>query len=437
MILSIVANYYFGIAVDRQRDNRARVLMLVVAMLGVNLGILFIFKYLTFTLSNLNHLFDAGWNVPNIILPIGISFFTFQGISYVLDIYRQVGRVQRNPLYTGLYISLFPQLIAGPIVRYETVSKQIGQRKESFSDFSEGVCRFISGLSKKVLIANQMAIIADKAFAMHGSELSVSMAWLGVIAYAFQIFYDFSGYSDMAIGLGRMFGFRYLENFNYPYISTSVTEFWRRWHISLSTWFRDYVYYPMGGGRVSTRFRLILNLLVVWLLTGFWHGANWTFIMWGLFYFLLLSIEKLSGYAKAVKHQPWSIIGHFYLILVTLFGWVLFRSDNISHAMYYFKAMFNLNGNLFFDDVTYLYFSENIIYLAFAILFSMPVARWMKNTFKQSAFDVHYDHCPRHASAVINRVFWGVYPLLMLSVFIMSICYIVIGAHNPFIYFNF
>jgi D-alanyl-lipoteichoic acid acyltransferase DltB (MBOAT superfamily) len=437
MIGSIAANYFFGLAVDNQRGNRNRLRMLIVAMLCVNLGILVIFKYLTFTLSNLNHLFNAQLAVPNIILPIGISFFTFQGISYVLDIYRQVGHVQRNPLYTGLYISLFPQLIAGPIVRYETVAQQIEQRKENFSDFSAGVCLFISGLSKKVLIANQMALIADKAFGMQGSELSVSFAWLGVIAYAFQIFFDFSGYSDMAIGLGRMFGFRYLENFNYPYISRSVTEFWRRWHISLSTWFRDYVYYPLGGSKVSTRKRLVFNLLVVWFLTGFWHGANWTFIAWGLFYFLLLSIEKLIGFTKVVEKPKWAFWGHLYLILITLFGWVLFRSESISHSMYYFKAMFKLNENQLFDKVTYLYFSENTIYLIVATIFCMPVADWLKRKIPYPASKAYPGRYFHYATSVSYTLFVYTYPVFMTTLFILCISYIVVGTHNPFIYFNF
>jgi D-alanyl-lipoteichoic acid acyltransferase DltB (MBOAT superfamily) len=437
MICSIFANYYFGLAVYNHRGNHTRSRKLIVAMLGVNLGILFIFKYLTFTLDNVNRFFGTSVIVPDILLPIGISFFTFQGISYVLDIYRQVGHAQRNPLYTGLYISLFPQLIAGPIVRYQTVARQIEGRTETIHDFSEGVCRFIIGLSKKVLIANSMALIADKSFSMQGAELSVSFAWLGIIAYAFQIFYDFSGYSDMAIGLGRMFGFHYLENFNYPYISKSVTEFWRRWHISLSSWFKDYVYYSLGGSRVASYARLLFNLFVVWFLTGFWHGANWTFIIWGLFYFLLLAIEKLSGYAKTVEKRQWAIWGHVYLILITLLGWVLFRSDNISHAMYYFKAMFKLNGNLIYDDITYLYFSENIIYLLFAVLLSMPVGRWLKKNLRNLDWPALPAGLNRYVPAATHALLGCAYPILMTTLFVLCISYIVVGTHNPFIYFNF
>jgi alginate O-acetyltransferase complex protein AlgI len=437
MIGSIIANYYFGLAVGNNRKDRTRSKILIAAMLGVNLGILYIFKYLVFTLANCNRIFDLGLKVPEIILPIGISFFTFQGISYVLDIYRGVGQVQRNPLYTGLYISLFPQLIAGPIVRYETVAQQIESRKENLSDFSTGVCRFIAGLSKKVLVANPMAVIADKAFAMQGSELSVSFAWLGAIAYAFQIYYDFSGYSDMAIGLGRMFGFHYLENFNYPYISKSVTEFWRRWHISLSTWFRDYVYYPLGGSRVSTRSRLIFNLFVVWLLTGIWHGANWTFFAWGLFYFFLLSIEKLTGFSKLVQKPQWTAAGHIYMVSATLFGWVLFRSDSIGYSAFYFKAMFGFNGNPLFDNLTYLYCTENIFYLFFAFVFSFPVANLVRRYMLNNMYGAATGFRAQSVILISNILYFFIYPLFYVLSLIICISYIVIGTHNPFIYFNF
>lgn len=437
MIGSIIANYYFGLAIDNNRQNRPRVKTLIVAMLGVNLGILFIFKYLGFALANCSRIFGLDLNVPEIILPIGISFFTFQGISYVLDIYRGVGHVQRNPLYTGLYISLFPQLIAGPIVRYETVAQQIEGRQETLSDFSIGVCRFITGLSKKVLIANSMSIVADKAFSIQGDELSVSFAWLGAIAYAFQIYYDFSGYSDMAIGLGRMFGFHYLENFDYPYISKSITEFWRRWHISLSTWFRDYVYFPLGGSKVRTRSRLLFNLFVVWLLTGTWHGANWTFIIWGLFYYLLLAFEKLTGYSKAEQNPKWAVPGHIYMVFATLIAWVLFRSDNIGYAFYYYKAMFKLNGNPLFDNMTYLYFTEYVVYFFLAALFSMPVAGRFSRFVIQTLSVEDAGRFGRFGQLLSSALYYYTYPILLVASFLICICYIVIGTHNPFIYFNF
>ena len=273
MIISILINWYLAIRVDKKRENKKSIKLLLCMTIIINLSILFIFKYLMFTLTNINNIFGSNLSVPNITLPIGISFFTFQAISYVIDVYRKNGEVQKNPLNVALYIAFFPQLIAGPIVRYETIAKQIKSRQETFDDFASGVCRFMVGLGKKVLLSNTLAIVADNAFNMNSiNELSVLMAWLGAIAYTFQIYYDFSGYSDMAIGLGKMFGFSFLENFNYPYISKSISEFWRRWHISLGSWFRDYVYFPLGGSRVDTKKRLLFNLFVVWFLRGYGTG---------------------------------------------------------------------------------------------------------------------------------------------------------------------
>ena len=275
MIASIIVNYALGLLVDKVRCRKVLSRLVIALTAVLNLSVLFIFKYLMFTVDNINSIASLNLSVPNIALPIGISFFTFQAMSYVIDVYREKGEAQKNPLNVGLYISFFPQLIAGPIVRYETVAYQIKHRVETFDNFSTGVVRFIIGLAKKVLLANTMGVVADYSFDMPNSELTVVMAWIGAIAYSLQIFFDFSGYSDMAIGLGKMFGFHFLENFNYPYISTSITEFWRRWHMSLGTWFRDYVYFPLGGSRVNKP-RLILNLFVVWFLTGVWHvmGIN-------------------------------------------------------------------------------------------------------------------------------------------------------------------
>ncbi len=329
MLGSILANYGFGLWVDAcKRAGRTCAPPLVTA-LAVNLGILFVFKYLTFTLGILNRL-GAAFAIPGIELPIGISFFTFQALSYVLDVHRDRGEVQRSPLKVVLYISFFPQLIAGPIVKYETVAQQIDHRKETWADFSAGCSRFIVGLGKKVLLSNQLAVVADRAFGL-GDGLSASFAWLGALCYTLQIYYDFSGYSDMAIGLGKMFGFHFLENFNYPYISRSITEFWRRWHISLSTWFRDYVYIPLGGNRVK-KSRWIRNILVVWALTGFWHGAQWNFLFWGLYYGLLLLAEKLflgrllERLPKAVR---WLYTAFFVLIGRALALYGVLRADRL------------------------------------------------------------------------------------------------------------
>ena len=326
MLGSILANYLLGLWAGRARSAGRSVRPAVVLAAVVNLSLLFVFKYLDFTISTLNLL---GWKLSlfGIELPIGISFFTFQGLSYVIDVYRGDAAVQRDPLKLALYIAFFPQLVAGPIVRYTTVAEEIDERHESVSEFSAGAVRFLFGLGKKMLLANAVARIADAAFA--AVMPSVLFAWLGAVAYTFQIYFDFSAYSDMAIGLGRMFGFHFLENFNYPYVARSVTEFWRRWHISLSTWFRDYVYIPLGGNRCS-RARNVWNLFVVWFLTGMWHGASWNFIAWGLWFFVLLVGEKFL-WGKALERLP-SLVRHAYAMVLVVFSWVLFRAETLTAA---------------------------------------------------------------------------------------------------------
>ena len=299
MLLSIFINYLLGRLIDKYRNHDKALLWTSVLF---NLGILFIFKYLCFTLQNISWLISKDFSSIKIALPIGISFFTFQAMSYVIDVYKKKVQVQKSLFNLGLYIALFPQLIAGPIVRYETIEKKIENRDENYDDFAEGTVRFIQGLAKKVIIANNVALVSDAAFETPINELSTAFAWLGAIAYSLQLYFDFSGYSDMAIGLGKMFGFHFLENFNYPYMASSITDFWRRWHISLSSWFRDYVYFPLGGSRVDSKARHIFNLFIVWLLTGIWHGANWTFIVWGLFYFILLVIEKQKSLVGSYLH---------------------------------------------------------------------------------------------------------------------------------------
>lgn len=418
MIISILINWYLAIRVDKKRENKKSIKLLLCMTIIINLSILFIFKYLMFTLTNINNIFGSNLSVPNITLPIGISFFTFQAISYVIDVYRKNGEVQKNPLNVALYIAFFPQLIAGPIVRYETIAKQIKSRQETFDDFASGVCRFMVGLGKKVLLSNTLAIVADNAFNMNSiNELSVSMAWLGAIAYAFQIYYDFSGYSDMAIGLGKMFGFSFLENFNYPYISKSISEFWRRWHISLGSWFRDYVYFPLGGSRVDTKKRLLFNLFVVWFLTGIWHGANWTFIIWGIMYFVLISIEKLIGFEK--KFNKLSFIKHIYTMFFVILGWVIFRSSNITEAFSYMGKMFGVRASGIFDAYFYLNIVENLIFIIVATIFSTPIYKIINKKVKE------------------NKFIAPIYVIGMLILFIVAISYILKGAYNPFIYFNF
>lgn len=424
MLDSILVNYIFALLIDHYRNSKILVKALLALMVLCNVTFFFIFKYLNFTIASLNSFFGLKLSQTNIVLPIGISFFTFQIMSYVFDVYRKKGEVQKNPLNVALYVSLFPQLIAGPIVRYETVAKEINCRNENIEDFSAGVCRFIIGLAKKVILSNTVAVVADHAFGyMDFSTLSVSMAWLGVICYALQIYFDFSGYSDMAIGLGLMFGFHFLENFNYPYMSRSVSEFWRRWHMSLGTWFRDYVYFPMGGSRVKSKLKLIFNLLVVWTLTGIWHGASWNFLMWGLFYFVLLAIEKLTGFPEK---YPKSWVRNLYWIPTMLFvmlGWVLFRAPDLSHAINYTASMFGLiNNPLSSTDAVFLW-QDNRFFILIGILFSFPVVK----TFVKHLKDY----------VLYNKISKVLTPLLYGALLFITCAYIVNSTYNPFIYFNF
>jgi D-alanyl-lipoteichoic acid acyltransferase DltB (MBOAT superfamily) len=417
MLASIVMNWLFGLLVDRQRGKSAAKLSVALAVI-YNLAVLFIFKYLNFTVDNINALFGASVSVREIALPIGISFFTFQAMSYVIDVYRGDGQAQKNIINVGLYISFFPQLIAGPIVRYNTVADQIENRRETAEDFFEGFTRFVIGLAKKVMLANSLAIIADRAFDGFeaGGSLSTLGAWLGAVCYTMQIFYDFSGYSDMAIGLGRMFGFHFLENFNYPYMSSSVTEFWRRWHMSLGTWFRDYVYISLGGSRVSKP-RLVFNLFVVWLLTGVWHGANWTFIAWGLMYFVLLVTEKLTGFYKTDKKAAKPFLW-LYTILFVVLGWVLFRSSTITDALNYITLMFG-RGGVPADAAFLAELRQAALFLAFGILFSFPVIPKLKEKLKEN---------------IVTDI---LFIIAVTALFVLSAASIVSSSYNPFIYFNF
>lgn len=418
MISSIIMNWLFGLLVVKYKSDKSKSRLVLVLTVTLNLSVMFVFKYLTFTLNNVNNIFGAATPVPNIVLPIGISFFTFQAMSYVFDVHRGHGAAQKNPINVALYVSFFPQLIAGPIVRYETIAEQINYRKETLDDFTKGFCRFIIGLSKKILLANTMALIADDAFYMPKNELTVAMAWLGVIAYAFQIFFDFSGYSDMAIGMGHMFGFSFLENFDYPYISKSISEFWRRWHISLGTWFRDYVYFPLGGSRTKTKSRLVFNLFVVWFLTGVWHGANWTFIVWGLMYFVLITIEKLTGFEKKFNNIKW--LKYLYTAFFVLIGWVIFKSASLSDAALYIKSMFKASGNELYNAEFWYCLKPNLIFLAACTAASTPIVPLIKKNIKAQ-----------------SPIFKILYVAVLMFLFIFSVSYIVQGSYNPFIYFNF
>ena len=409
MLFSILINYILGLKVAGKNNRK---LYLTIAYI-FNLLILFIFKYLTFFIENINHLFKSNI-IINITLPIGISFFTFQILSYVIDVYRNPKLVQKNIGNVALYISLFPQLIAGPIVRYGTVADEINNRKENLNDFSSGVYRFIYGMGKKVLIANYVGLIADNIFynITYGS-ISVVTAWIGAIAYTLQIYFDFSGYSDMAIGLGRMFGFHFAENFNYPYIAKSITDFWRRWHISLSTWFRDYVYIPLGGNRVSSK-RHIFNLFIVWLFTGMWHGANWTFIIWGLYYFVLLLIEKKTNIIKKLGK-----LSYIYTIILVIISWIIFRSDNMNMAFNYLGYMFGI-GTSFIDKMAKDYINAIGLIIPIGIILATPIVKVVWNKIK------------------IDKTIKDIIELLVVfMILILSILSCVSSTYNPFIYFNF
>ena len=420
MIGSILANYGFGLWVHARKSRGRRLLLPVASACVCNLGLLFVFKYLVFTLENLN-LLGLNLPIPGIELPIGISFFTFQALSYVLDVALGEAEVQRSPFALGLYVSLFPQLIAGPIVKYSTVASELKGRRETWADFSAGCCRFLVGLGKKVLLSNQLALVADAAWETPGGELSTAFAWLGSLCYTLQIYYDFSGYSDMAIGLGRMFGFHFLENFNWPYVSRSVTEFWRRWHISLSTWFRDYLYIPLGGSR-GGRGKTLRNLFVVWLLTGVWHGASWTFVAWGLLYFLLLVPEKLWGWAV---RWP-ALLGWAWTFLMVNFGWVLFRAGTLPACLDFLGAMFGQGGGP--DLQAAYYWGQYWVVILLGVLLAFPVAPWLTRKVE--------DYLGKHARHVFPL--WdAVYGLALTLIFLASAAFLVKGTYNPFIYFNF
>lgn len=423
MIGSIILNYIMAIFICLPKKRKIKKIILSFAII-LNLGLIFIYKYSNFVTSIAREIIPSWEGIipqTSFVLPIGISFFTFQSISYIIDVYRGV-KVQKNPVNMALYIAMFPQLIAGPIVRYDTVAQQLSYRKESLTLFASGVERFLIGFSKKMLLANLFAITADKYFG--SSDLSVCGAWFGAICYTFQIFFDFSGYSDMAIGLGRMFGFEFLENFNYPYISRSITEFWRRWHMSLGSWFRDYLYFPLGGSRVFSKTRLVFNLSIVWLATGVWHGANWTFILWGVLYGVLIIFEKLINWPNLVdKSKILGVVSWLVTIVFVVLGWVLFRSESIGFALEYISSMFGISATLFIDDKTIFEFREIFIVLIVGIIASVPIVPFVNNKLK------------RYQMAIgLLRIIAFVF---LIAMFFVGVSYLSMNAHNPFIYFNF
>lgn len=423
MLFSTLVDYTHGRLVDRylHEGKRKNARFAVMSSMVINLGILGFFKYGDFILANLNSLFGLEIPLMNLPLPIGISFYTFQTMSYTIDVYRGDAKVQKNIISFGAYVALFPQLIAGPIVQFKTVAKELDHRTESFDHFGSGVNRFLIGLGKKVLLANNIGLLWDQVSGMDVTALPVLTAWLGILAFAFQIYFDFSGYSDMAIGLGRMFGFHFLENFNYPYLSRSITEFWRRWHISLGTWFREYVYIPLGGNRQGKGIQL-RNICIVWLLTGLWHGASWNFVAWGAYFGILLILEKLF-LLRWLERLP-RMIGHIYTMFLVLISWALFAFDSFGQAVGYIRAMFGGYGGALWNGESIYLLYTNAIMLILLVIGSTDLPKKLGQKLV-SAFQ---------NNSVVVLLGRNAYLLIL---FILSIAYMVDASYNPFLYFRF
>lgn len=420
MLFSTVFDYTNGRLIERfkKKDNLRKAKAVLVFDLFGNLAILGFFKYADFVIGNINSITGAGISLLNIALPIGISFYTFQTMSYTIDVYRGQVAAQHNILDFATYVTLFPQLIAGPIVQYKTVAKELSKRKSTMEDFAQGAFRFTVGLAKKVLLANQIGILWDSISAMNG--ISVATAWLGAIAYSFQIYFDFSGYSDMAIGLGRMFGFYFLENFNFPYMSRTITEFWRRWHISLSSWFKEYVYIPLGGNRKGMK-RQIFNIMVVWILTGLWHGANWNFVLWGLYYGILLMLEKLFLLKWLEKIPKW--IGHVYSMVLVAVGWVIFAQTDMGMLGKYLKSMVGAGAVSVVDSDFFYLLSTNGVLLAALVICSIDHRGW----FNRIAWKMDK----------LEKI-WAVgKPVTLFLLLTVSFAFLVGDSYNPFLYFRF
>ena len=387
----------------------------------LNLGILGFFKYTDFFIGNINAWFGTSIPLLNLTLPIGISFYTFQMMSYVIDVYRGDAAAQKNFVSFGAYVALFPQLVAGPIVRYTTIADQLDNRRESTDMFAYGIKRFVTGLAKKVLLANTIGQVWTQLSAMEVSSMGVVGTWVGALAFTFQIYFDFSAYSDMAIGLGQMLGFKFLENFDYPYISKSITEFWRRWHISLGTWFREYVYIPLGGNRKGL-IRQIFNLLIVWFCTGFWHGASWNFLIWGGYYGVLLIIEKLF-LLKVLKKIP-AFFSHVYTLFFVVIGWVIFGFDDMTKGWEYLKGMFGFGGLQLVDNMSLYLLLSNLVLILILIVASTPLPAKLGRKIMSLV------QTKTWAAMIIENVF-------IIAIFVISVAFLVNSTYNPFLYFRF
>lgn len=414
ILLSILVNYAITIGMN---DKNKRVLLIL--DLIFNIGMLGMFKYVNFFIRIVNHIPQCSINEVNLALPVGISFFTFQIMSYVIDVYLGKVKKQKNIINIATYITLFPQLIAGPIVNYKTVENELESRKQRWEDVAGGIRRFIIGLAKKVIIANNVAVIADAIFDSSSYDLGTGLVWCGAIAYALQIYFDFSGYSDMAIGLGRIFGFKFLENFNYPYIASSVTDFWRRWHISLSSWFKEYVYIPLGGNRCS-KIKWFRNIFIVWMLTGFWHGANWNFILWGFYFAIFLVFEKLVG-LKLLEKIP-KIFRHIYSILVILISWVIFRVEDVGKLLEILKMLFVYKHS---EMAKFISNNGDILevwpFLILGLVFCTPLVRKCAE-------------CIIRKSETVGKTLMD---FVLIGTFGLTIIFLLSLSYNPFIYFRF
>ncbi|WP_297519264.1 MBOAT family O-acyltransferase [uncultured Clostridium sp.] len=414
MLFTTIFDFFMGKLIARNIIYEKKAMWLLIFTVAVNILILGFFKYYGFLVDNINMLFSLDITKSNLPLPIGISFYTFQTLSYIIDVYLGKVKVQKNIVSFSLYVTMFPQLVAGPIVRYSDVNKQLDDRTESFEMFGEGVERFILGLGKKVLLANNIGFLWTTISAMDISELSVLTAWLGIIAFTFQIYFDFSAYSDMAIGLGKMFGFDFIENFDYPYTSKSITEFWRRWHISLGTWFREYIYIPLGGNRCKLLFQC-RNLFIVWLITGLWHGASWNFVVWGLYYGAILLLEKLFLQEYLEKMNP--ILSRIYTMLLVMVGWVFFGLESLSAGLKYLKTMFLLSGNPLIDNAGVYYLLSYLVIFILLVAFSTPIPFKLFTKIKEK-------------NTLIPT-------LINAAILFTGIAYLVTETYNPFLYFRF
>jgi alginate O-acetyltransferase complex protein AlgI len=432
LLASTLMNYGLGLWVDRSEKTANRNLAVAVAVF-VNIGLLAFFKYADFAVrlfnSALNLAGIAPIHAPHIPLPIGISFFTFHALSYVIDVYRRKWKATTNPRDVALYIFFFPQLIAGPILRWSSIGPQLLQRTVSRDGFADGIRRFAGGLAKKVLIANTVALPADQIFSLPANELSTPVAWFGILCYTLQIYFDFSGYSDMAIGMGKMFGFTFMENFNFPYVAQSIRDFWRRWHISLSTWFRDYLYLPLGGNRVS-EVRTYVNLMVVFFLCGLWHGASLTFVVWGLYHGFFLVLER-TRFGKMQEKLPQSL-RHFYVILAVMMGWVIFRTDTLTAAGNYYTALFGLGRAAAAQPLPRYLTNEVIWTVLVGVAFSGPLWNWIKTAC------ANLGKVLPAACQPVALVFGGILEiLLVVGLLLLSSAWLAANTYNPFIYFRF